>query len=123
MTPVAVALIWREGRLFLQRRTLDGGPMAGLWELPGGKLEPGESAAEALRRELLEELRWSPEGVEALAPLEHAYPDRPVRLHPFRCTGQGALHTALSWGWFGPAEARRLGLPAATRRLLDRDPG
>jgi 8-oxo-dGTP diphosphatase len=52
---VTAAVIIEEGRLFIARR----GPeesLAGLWELPGGKIEPGESPQECLERELAEEL-------------------------------------------------------------------
>lgn len=46
----------RDGRLLLARRSHPA-ELAGLWELPGGKVEPGETPAQALRRELHEELR------------------------------------------------------------------
>lgn len=52
---VAAALLDREGRVLLQRRP-QGKEMAGLWEFPGGKVEPGELPEAALARELREEL-------------------------------------------------------------------
>jgi len=52
---VAAALVRDDGRLLLQQRPA-GKPMAGLWELPGGKIEPGESPEAALAREIEEEL-------------------------------------------------------------------
>ena len=52
---VAAALVDRDGRLLVQQRP-EGGAMAGLWEFPGGKLEPGETPEQALIRELKEEL-------------------------------------------------------------------
>ena len=55
MTVVAAALVDREGRVLLQRRAPDRA-MAGLWEFPGGKMEPGETPEAALARELEEEL-------------------------------------------------------------------
>ena len=48
---VAAALVDREGRLLVQQRP-PGGAMAGLWEFPGGKVEPGETPEQALVREL-----------------------------------------------------------------------
>ena len=55
MTVVAAALVDREGKVLLQRRA-PGRSMAGLWEFPGGKVEPGEIPEAALARELDEEL-------------------------------------------------------------------
>lgn len=52
---VVAAVVEREGRLLLCRRP-QGKRHAGLWEFPGGKIQPGESVAEAARRELAEEL-------------------------------------------------------------------
>lgn len=76
-----VAAILRDGSgaVLLAQRT-PGRSMAGWWEFPGGKIEPGEGAAAALVRELDEEL-----GIEVLSSrpyvdIEHAYADRRVRL-------------------------------------------
>ena len=54
--------------------------MAGAWEFPGGKREPGETRLAALRRELSEELGVDVIRAEPLLELEHAYVDRRVRL-------------------------------------------
>lgn len=115
---VAVALIGREGRWFLQRRDPAGAVLPGLWEFPGGKVEPGEAPEAALRRELREEVAWAPEGMEPLPALVHAYPDRVVTLHPFRCWGAGHPSTELAWGWFTPVEIRRLPIPEANGDLV-----
>lgn len=82
----AAALFDREGRVLLAQRP-DGKPMAGLWEFPGGKLEPGEPPETALVRELREEL-----GImvreESLKPLNFAsfsYPDFHLLMPLFAC--------------------------------------
>jgi len=116
---VAVACILRADRCFLQRRHPASRKFPGHWEFPGGKIETDETPGDALYRELQEELLWRPDSIQELAPLDHQYPDREVRLHPFRCDGPGLLCSPLSWGWFLPREARRLRLPAASRILLD----
>ncbi len=76
---VAAALYDREGRVLIAERP-PGKHMAGRWEFPGGKVDPGESEAQALSRELREEL-----GVEVAAShpfmrLAHSYSDRDVEL-------------------------------------------
>jgi len=82
----AVALIDRDGRLLLAQRPA-GKSMAGLWEFPGGKVEPGESPEHALIRELQEELgidTWQ----SCLAPLafaSHAYDDFHLLMPLFAC--------------------------------------
>jgi len=83
---VAVAiLVAADGRFLLASRPA-GKPLAGCWEFPGGKMEPGETAAEALARELSEELgiaiSLSAAGCRHLATVEHDYPTTAVRLHP-----------------------------------------
>lgn len=75
---VAAGLVWRPGDVLLvQRRRADAAHGAGHWELPGGKLEPGEHPRAALARELVEE--WGPAaaalGVGPVADvLHHVYP-------------------------------------------------
>ena len=116
---VAVALIEREGRFFLQRRDPGSKRFANLWEFPGGKLEAGETPQQAILRELMEELKWSPETLEPLPLLEHVYPDLKLLIHPFRCHGAGILHTELPWGWFPTEAIQKLQMPDATRVLAN----
>ena len=68
-----MAVIERDGRVLIQERPA-GGLLAGLWEFPGGKVEPGESLTAALRREVREELGVGIDG-------RPAPDDRPPRLY------------------------------------------
>lgn len=70
MKTVTAAVIIENGRLLLAQRP-DGDSLAGLWELPGGKVEPGESAQECLERELLEELDMTSAAGEEIARTIH----------------------------------------------------
>jgi 8-oxo-dGTP diphosphatase len=73
---VAVALIDAEGRVLVAQRP-EGKSLAGLWEFPGGKIEPGETPEAALVRELAEELDIvvTANSLEALSFVSHGYPD------------------------------------------------
>ena len=78
---VVAAVVFRAGRLLMTRRP-PGGPHGGLWELPGGKLEPGESAPQALVREVREELGVAARAGRTLGVEEHEYAHGVcVRLH------------------------------------------
>lgn len=82
----AVALIDVDGRVLLAQRP-EGKSMAGLWEFPGGKVDPGETPEAALIRELDEELGISTHA-SCLAPLtfaSHAYPDFHLLMPLFAC--------------------------------------
>jgi 8-oxo-dGTP pyrophosphatase MutT (NUDIX family) len=81
-------------------------------------VEPEESPEQALRRELGEEVGLEIATLQALPILEHAYPDRRVRLHPYLVAVSGEPSTGLAWGWFTPGEAERLPLPEANLPLL-----
>lgn len=78
--------------------------LAGFWEFPGGKIEPGETEKEALCRELREELGCLAEPGEALLPVTHAYENVTVRLSPFLArlvpgspAPMAREHDALAW--------------------------
>lgn len=84
VTPVAVGLVFRpDGQVLLGSRP-DGKPYAGWWEFPGGKLEPGETAHQALVRELNEELGIEVHRTESWVVREYDYPHAYVRLHFMR---------------------------------------
>ena len=76
---VAAVLHDSEGRILVGQRPA-GKTLAGLWEFPGGKLEPGEAAEAALRRELFEELGIQVRSCRPLMQLRHEYPERHVEL-------------------------------------------
>ena len=119
---VAVGVLRRpDGRVFAAER-LPGRHLAGQWEFPGGKLEPGESARAALGRELLEEV-----GVEVLAarplirfPCE--YPDRRVRLEVFEVSewrGRPHGREGQVTDWVEPEDLRRLDLVAGAIPIIN----
>ena len=82
---VAIAILLRpDGRFLLNTRPA-GKPFVGSWELPGGKMEPGEAVADTLRRELRQELGieigTADDDCRPIRIVEHAYPHGCVRLH------------------------------------------
>jgi 8-oxo-dGTP diphosphatase len=82
---VAAVLRDREGRVLIGERPA-GKPLAGFWEFPGGKLEAGEPAFDALRRELHEELGIRVRHAYRMLRFSHLYPEREVELDVWRVT-------------------------------------
>lgn len=82
-----------DGRVLLMQR-LPGKHLAGLWEFPGGKLEPGETIQQALARELREELGVEVRACTPLISIPWRYPEKSVRLHALRVTAWGGEPTA-----------------------------
>ncbi len=105
----AVALIDRDGRVLLAQRPA-GKSMAGLWEFPGGKVEPGETPEAALIRELREELgidTWA----SCLAPLtfaSHSYADFHLLMPLFACRKWDGIPTGRDGQTLAWARAQEL---------------
>jgi mutator protein MutT len=117
---VAVALIWRGDELLITRRVANV-HLGGLWELPGGKCEPGEAPSACAVREVREELGIEVEPVRARRIIEHRYQDRTVRLHAYDCryvAGDPGALGCVTWRWVGVGELERYEFPAANRALL-----
>jgi len=122
MTVVAAALVDADGRVLLQQRA-PGKAMAGLWEFPGGKIEPGELPEAALLRELREEL-----GIETdsacLAPAAFASArigERHMLLLLYICRkwrGTPAPLDAVALKWVRPNEMVSLPMPPADKPLI-----
>lgn len=100
MKRVTAAVIIEGGRLFLARRA-PGDPLEGLWELPGGKIEIGETPQECLERELLEELRMASKAHAIVATTVHHYGHgsfEMLAIHVDRHSGyQPMVHDAVAW--------------------------
>lgn len=101
MVEVVAALIWEENRFLICRRPA-GKARAGLYEFAGGKVEPGESPAQALIRECREELAITLAVGDEFMNVTHAYPDLTVHLTLFNSsvaegTPQALEHSDLRW--------------------------
>lgn len=118
---MVAAVIERHGRVLITRRP-DGTHLAGLWEFPGGKRQPGESPAEALRREMREELGADVVVEEAVHAVQWAYPDRAMRLVFFRCrlTGEPSPQEGQEMAWVPTADLGRYPFPPADATLIAR---
>lgn len=118
----ACALVDADGRVLIAQRP-PGKAMAGLWEFPGGKLEPGESPEDALIRELDEELGVTTRAA-CLAPLtfaSHAYDDFHLLMPLFVCrrfwgVPEAREHSALKW--VRPRDLRGVAMPPADEPLI-----
>lgn len=119
---VAVALVDSDERILLQQRP-EGKAMAGLWEFPGGKVEPGETPEAALVRELQEELGIDTH-VSCLAPAAFASErlgDRHLLLLLYICrkwTGTIMPREASAFKWVRPVQMHALDMPPADRPLI-----
>ena len=81
---VVAAIIIKDGQVFATQRGY--GEFKGWWEFPGGKMEPGESPQEALKREICEELDAEVEVRELLETVEWDYPNFHLTMHCFICS-------------------------------------
>ena len=110
------------GRYLVNRRRPDT-HMAGAWEFPGGKRRPGESADQALKRELNEELGIAVLDAEPLLVITHDYGDRRVELDVFHVreySGTASSREGQALRWVELAELDRIGLLAADRPIVER---
>ena len=119
---VAVALVDADGRVLVSERPA-GKQLAGLWEFPGGKVEPGERPEETLIRELAEELGITVEE-PCLAPLtfaSHAYPDFHLLMPLYVCRrwkGTPRSMEGQALKWVHPKALRDLAMPPADAPLI-----
>jgi 8-oxo-dGTP diphosphatase len=118
---VAVAVIEdAQGRVLLARRA-DHLHQGGLWEFPGGKLEPGEGLAQALSREIHEELGLQVRSHRPLIQIWHDYADRRVLLDVHRLTdwrGEPHGREGQPLAWVAPEQLDQYPMPAADRPIV-----
>lgn len=118
---VTAAVVEREG-YFLVTRRLKGTHLAGTWEFPGGKCDPGESLHDCMQRELLEELAARCRVGDEVFTISHQYDDRIVELHFFACTllDEPRPQLGQQMQWVPRAQLRSLDFPPADAELIEK---
>lgn len=121
-TIVVVAAVIEENDRFLVTRRQQGVHLAGMWEFPGGKMDPSETHVDALRREIREELDADVQVHDLVFDIRHGYADRIIELYFYRCTLAGTPRPLLGQDmqWVPRRELASLGFPPADAELIRR---
>ena len=119
---IAVGIVIRRGRVLIDRRPAEG-LLGGLWEFPGGKIEAGESAADAVRREVREEvgIDVTPES-HPLVTVQHAYSHFRITMQAFVCQhvrGRARAIQCAAVKWVPLAELDSYAFPRANQKVLE----
>jgi len=119
---VAAGLVFKQGRLLITQRN-ESDHLGGMWEFPGGKIEPGETFEQCLCRELREELEIDVEVSELVETISHQYPERKVLIKFFRCNiilGEPKLLDCQNLEWVEVDELDNYEFPPADAQLIER---
>lgn len=119
--PIAVAVVRRRARILIGKRPLEG-LLGGLWEFPGGKIEPGETPEAAAARELREEMCIEAVIGRPLAVVPHAFSHFRITLHAFEAVwtaGEPCGRAVSEWKWVRPDQLSDYAFPAANRPILE----
>lgn len=118
---VVAAVIERDNAFLVTRRQA-GVHLAGMWEFPGGKVDGAETHADALRREMREELDTDVEVHDLVLMTSHAYADRTVTLYFYACELQGDPRPLVGqeMQWVQREDLPALGFPPADEELIRR---
>ncbi len=116
---VTAAVLRRDGKVLLAKRPSKG-LLGGMWEFPGGKVEPGESLPDCLTREICEELGVDIRVGEPFGVYEHAYSHFSITLHAFLCEltdGEPRPVEAAELKWVDPAELKQYPMGKVDRQI------
>lgn len=114
------AVIRRDGRILIAKRA-DNAHQGGLWEFPGGKLEPGEDRCAGLERELREELGIEVTSARPFIDIRHDYPDKSIRLDVWlveKFTGEAHGAEGQPVRWVQPDELEQYEFPKANAPIV-----
>jgi 8-oxo-dGTP diphosphatase len=118
LVPIAIAVVIHNGKYLLQQRVAQQ-VLAGKWEFPGGKIEPGETPFAAAVRETREETNLAVRAERTLLELRHVYEHATVQLHFIRCAlATDSPPPREGIRWVTTAELQDYDWPAANAPLL-----
>lgn len=118
---IGVAVIWNDKEQILIDRRRPGGVMGGLWEFPGGKIEPGETVEECIKREIDEELAIDIEVREHLITIDHDYTNLRVTLAVHECHHIKGVPQPLECDeirWVNLEQLEKFNFPAANVQII-----
>ena len=117
---IVVAAVIEDRDRFLVTRRQAGVHLAGMWEFPGGKIDPQETHEHALKREMREELDVDVDVDQLVFDVAHDYPDRTVALFFYRCRLKGEPRPLLGqeMQWVERSRLGTLGFPPADEALI-----
>lgn len=118
---IGVGVIWnKQGQILIDRR-LQSGVLGGLWEFPGGKIEPGETVEDCIKREIREELGIDIEVGNHLITIEHLYTHLHVTLIVHHCNYVSGTPQPLECDeirWVTLAEIDKFPFPEANAQII-----
>ena len=117
---IAVGVVWKDERVLVTRRQ-SGGLLGGLWEFPGGKIEPGESPEAACEREISEEVGLGVQVLRHLTQVKHAYTHFKIVMEVFECRylfGDVTLCGPVDYQWIGIGALHTLPFPKANNKFI-----
>lgn len=118
---IGVGVLWNAQKQILIDRRRPEGAMGGLWEFPGGKLEPGETVEECIKRELMEELGVEVEVGDRLITIEHEYAHLRVTLTVHHCHYLSGVPQPIECAeirWVTLDEIEQYNFPAANVQII-----
>ena len=119
---IGVAVIWNDQGLILIDRRRPEGLLGGLWEFPGGKIEPDETVEDCIHREIREELDIAIEVGESLITIHHSYTHYHVVLHVHRCrylSGKPKPIACDEIQWVNLSDLDRFPFPKANLQIIE----
>ncbi len=117
---IVIGIIRRDDKVLIQKRPIEG-MLGGLWEFPGGKIEPGETAEQALKREIAEETELKVRLSTKIGTIQHAYTHFKITMSAWWCEwreGVAQTHTSTENKWICMDEIPQYAFPKANLKIL-----